>query len=157
MGTTPNPLNLPRHLTFFRIVKPARKSLFVIHWYQECPSLVPCGPKLGRRYSAAFFRWSATTGTTPNPLNLPRHLTFFRIVKPARKNTFIILWYQECPSFVPCGPKVGSRYSAAILRRSATAGSAPHPPTMPKHLTFFRIVKPARKITFYYSLKPRMP
>ena len=28
---------------------------------------------------------------------------------------------------------------------------------MPKHLTFFRIVKPARKITFYYSMISRMP
>jgi len=25
------------------------KSLFIYHWNQECPSLVPCGPKVGRR------------------------------------------------------------------------------------------------------------
>jgi len=138
----------PDTSSFSELSNQPEKSLFIIHWYQECPSLVPCGQKVGMRYSAAFLRWSATTGSTPHQLNLPRHLTFFRIVKPARKSLLILHWYQECPSLVPCGPKVGRPYSAAFLRRSATTGSTPHPLNLPKHITFFRIVKPARKSLF---------
>ena len=39
----------------------------------------------------------------------------------------------------------------------SSGGVQPRPPTMPRHLTIFRIVKPARKITFYYLLISRMP
>ena len=105
-GIPPNQLNIPRHISFFRIVKPARKiTFYYIHWSQECPSLVPCGPKVGGRYSAVFLRPSATTGSTPQALNLSRHISFFRIVKPARKIPFFIRWKQECPALVPCGQK----------------------------------------------------
>jgi hypothetical protein len=34
---------------FLELSNQPERSLFIIQWYQECPSLVPCGPKVGRR------------------------------------------------------------------------------------------------------------
>jgi len=158
---------MPKHLTFFKIVKPAKKITFIIQWYQECPSLVPCGLKVDRPYSAAYLRWSATTGSPhsicPNTspflelsnqpekslllftdiknalvwchvvqkwvggslqhflggvqprdqpyihLQCPNKTRFSELSNQPETSLFIFHWFQECPSLLPCGPKVGRR------------------------------------------------
>ena len=74
---------------------------------------------------------------------------------------------QECPSLVPCGPKVGRRYSAAFLRGSVTTGSTPEAEcnrgitSKSTHNAqtrlLFKNCQTSQKITFRFSVKSRMP
>jgi len=156
-GPAPHTLNLDRHISFSKLSNQPETSLLLFTDIKN--ALVWC--HVAQKKVCGTLQYSS--GGVPKRdrpyihSQCPDTSPFLELSNQAERSLLIIHWYQECPSLVPFGPKVGRRWSAAFLRRSATTGSIPHPPNLPRNLSFFRIVKPARKITFYYSLISRMP
>jgi len=81
---------MPRHLSFLELSNRPEKSLFNIHWYQECPSLVPCGRKVEKAVVCSIPQEECNHGISPTSTYNAQTPHLFQNCQTCQKNHFLL-------------------------------------------------------------------